>query len=253
MEVYLDFIIIGLLVLSTFFSIFAERYYAQKGENKAKKEDSQEIQYKITKGENLATKEDIEEITKQIETVKSEISFENKRRHEFINQRTQRLLEILYLTEKLNEYQNILMFTLYDKKSSNRLLSIIEQINDTLLKLTHEYRITLVTTYDEDLKDRLSELIKFAQNYSQYMCYIASNVSSHLENLKDLLDIAEKYDNDKTILNKAAESQEKVAKLRKEFEDEIGEKQKPLYDCQIDYLSKLNLMFKSDFHLKGDY
>lgn len=76
MEVYLDFIIIGLLVLSTLISIFAERYFAQKGENKAKKEDSQEIQYKIKKGENLAIKEDIEEITKQIETVKSEISFE---------------------------------------------------------------------------------------------------------------------------------------------------------------------------------
>ena len=145
------------------------------------------------------------------------------------------------------------MFTLYDKNSFNRLLSLIEQINDTLLKLTHEYRITLVTTYDEELKDRLSELIKFAQNYSHYMCYIASNVSSHLENLKDLLDIAEKNDNDKTILNKAAESKENVAKLRKEFEDKIGEKQKPLYDCQIDYLAKLNLMFKSDFHLKGDY
>ena len=31
MEVYLDFIIIGLLVLSTLISIFAERYFAQKG------------------------------------------------------------------------------------------------------------------------------------------------------------------------------------------------------------------------------
>ena len=59
--------------------------------------------------------------------------------------------------------------------------------------------------------------------------------------------------NDKTILNKAIESQENVAKLRKKFEDEISEKQKTLYDCQIEYLSKLNLMFKSDFHLKDDY
>ncbi len=253
MNMGLDIFIIILIIIYPFIFKFVEQYFAQKGENIAQKEDNREIYYEKKKGEDLATKEDIEEITKQIETVKSEISFENQRRHEFINQRTRRLLEILFLTEKLNEYQNILMFTLYDKNSSSRLLSLIEQINDTLLMLTHEYRITLVTTHDKDLNDRMSKLIEKAQNYSHYMCYIASNVSSHLVNWKDLLDIAEKNNNDKTILNKAIESQENVAKLRKKFEDEISEKQKTLYDCQIEYLSKLNLMFKSDFHLKDDY
>jgi hypothetical protein len=247
-----DIIIIVLLILYPFISKFVERYFVQKGENIARIEDSREIQYEIKKGENLATKEDIEEITKQIETVKSEISFENQRKHEFINQRTNRLLEILFLTEKLNEYQNILMFTLYDKNSSIRLLTLIEQINETLLKFTHECRIVFVTVHDEDLTNRITTLIKNAQDYSTFMCYIASNASSHLVNWKDYLDIANKYGDDKTILNKAIESQEKVASIREEFEEEISKKQKVLYDSQIKYMSKLNLMFGSDFHLKSD-
>ena len=115
MNMGLDVFIIILIIIYPFIFKFVEQYFAQKGENIAQKEDNREIYYEKKKGEDLATKEDIEEITKQIETVKSEISFENQRRHEFINQRTRRLLEILFLTEKLNEYQNILMFTLYDK------------------------------------------------------------------------------------------------------------------------------------------
>lgn len=248
----MDVVIIILLIIYPLIFKFLEKYFAKKGENIAQKEDCREIHYEIKKGEDLATKEDIEEITKQIETVKSEISFENQRKHVFITQRTQRLLEILFLTEKLNEYQNILMFALYDQNSSSRLVSLIEQINETLLKLTHECRITIVTTHDEELNNRMSKLVEKAQDYSHYMCYYASNASNNLVSWKYLLDFAEKR-NEQSALNKATELKEFVNKLRQEFEDGICDKQKALYDCQIEYLSKLNLMFESDFHLKGDF
>ena len=246
-------LIISLIIIFHLILRFTEQFFVQKGGNIAQKEDCREINYESKKGENLATKEDIEEITKQIETIKSEISFENQRKHEFINQRTQRLLEILFLTEKLNEYHNILMFTLYDKNSSSRLHTLIEQINDTLLKLTHEYRITFVTTNDEDLNKRISELIENSQKYSIFMCYIASNASSYLDNWNYLLDIANKNDGNSTILKKINESKNSLEIIRKEFEDGIVEKQNKLYDSQIKYMSKLNLLFGRDFHLKGDY
>ena len=67
--------------------IFGKNYYSQKGKNEALIEDSHDISYESKKGENLATKEDIEELTQKIEIVKNEISFENQRKHEFINQR----------------------------------------------------------------------------------------------------------------------------------------------------------------------
>ena len=149
--------------------IFGKGYFSKKGENAAIVEDSRNIGYESKKGENLATKEDIEELTRKIEIVKNEISFENQRKHEFINQRTKRLLNILHHTEKLNEYQAILLYALYDKNSSERLIRLIEQINETLLDFLHECRIVYITIEDKKLTDIISELIKESQQYAGYM------------------------------------------------------------------------------------
>lgn len=229
---------------------FIEQYLLQKGKNAAQKEDLRDIQYESKKGENIATKEDLKEITAQIEAVKKEISFEKQRRHEFIKQRTERLLKILYLTEKLNEQQGILLYALYDKHSSKRLLSLIEQINRTVLSFLHECRIVYVTVEDKDLTSRITNLIKDAQTYAGYMCYIASNAASHLTNWEDFLVLAEKNDNATQLLNEAIKSQNSVEQIRKEFENNISDKKEALYESQIKYLSKLNLLFGSEFHLK---
>ena len=83
------------------------------------------------------------------------------------------------------------------------------------------------------------------------MCYIASNASSHMTNWKDFLDLAEKHNDATLLLNEATKSQNSVEQIRKEFENNINSKKETLYDSQIKYLSKLNLLFGSDFHLKG--
>lgn len=247
----MDIVLLIIAICYPFIFKYLEQYFVQKGKNAAQKEDMRDIQYETKKGENIATKEDIEEITAQIENVKNEISFENQRRHEFIKQRTERLLKILYLTEKLNEQQGILFYNLYDKHSSQRLLSLIEQINGTLLSFLHECRIIYVTVEDEDLNKRISQLIKDAQVYAGYMCFIASNASSHLTNWKDFLDLAGKNDNATQLLNEAIKNQNSVEQIRKEFENNINSKKEALYDSQIKYLSKLNILFGRDFHLKG--
>ena len=247
---YIDIILLIIAICYPFIFKYIEQYFSQKGKNAAQKEDVRDIQYESKKGENIATKEDIKEITSQIETVKNEISFEKQRRHEFINQRTERLLKILYLTEKLNEQQGILLYALYDKHSSKRLLSLIEQINGTLLSFLHECRIIYVTVEDNDLTSRVTDLIKDAQAYAGYMCYIASNAASHLTNWEDFLDLAEKHNNATQLLNEAIKSQNGVEQTRKEFENNISDKKEALYESQIKYLSKLNLLFGSEFHLK---
>ena len=214
-------------------------------------EDSRNISYESKKGENLATKEDIEELTRRIELVKNEISFENQRKHDFINQRTNRLLNILHNTEKLNEYQAILLYSLYDKKSSERLVELIEQINETLLDFLHECRIVFITIEDKSLTDIISELIKEAQQYAGFMCYIASNASSHMNNWRESLELASQNNNSQQLLDLAIKSQNGVADIRKEFEMSIDEKREPLYDSQIKYLAKLNTLFGSNFHIKS--
>lgn len=228
---------------------FLEHYFSRKGEGLAAKEDSREIKYEETKGENLATKEDIEELTRKIESVKNEVSFENQRKHEFINQRTDRLIKVLYLTEKLNSYQSVLLYSLYDKHSTSRLLMLIEEINETLLQFIHESRMSWITVKDDDLSKRITNLIKVAQEYAVFLCYIASNAATFLTNWNDYLELAKNNDK-RELLNSAIENQTKLDGIRQEFEKGIQSKKDALYDCQINYLSKLNLMFDCDFHLK---
>ena len=240
----LELAIIALLIIG-------KGYFSKKGENVAIVEDSRNISYESKKGENLATKEDIEELTRRIELVKNEISFENQRKHDFIYQRTNRLLNILHNTEKLNEYQAILLYSLYDKKSSERLVELIEQINETLLDFLHECRIVFITIEDKSLTDIISELIKEAQQYAGFMCYIASNASSHMNNWRESLELASQNNNSQQLLDLAIKSQNGVADIRKEFEMSIDEKREPLYDSQIKYLAKLNTLFGSNFHIKS--
>ncbi len=245
-NIVLDIIII-LLIL---FYKRLEHFFAQKGKDDALIDDSREISYENKKGEYLATKEDIEELTRKIEAVKNEVSFENQRKHDFINQRTNRLLNILYYTEKLNEYQSILLYSLYDYNSADRLTKLIEQINETLLNFLHECRIAQITIQDKDISSRITDLIQEAKSYAAYMCYIASNASSYMNNWQNFLELAYKNNNNQQLLEEAQKSQDGIDKKRKEFEDNIIGKRDALYDKQINYLSKLNILFGSDFHIK---
>ena len=71
--------------------LWIEAFSKRKGENAADIDDNREKFYEAEKGKNLATKEDIEEITKSIEQIKNEISYENLRKHNAIQERCSRL------------------------------------------------------------------------------------------------------------------------------------------------------------------
>lgn len=248
--IVVDGIILFIMIAYPFIFKFIERYLSKKGEGQALKEDSRKIEYEKAKGQNLATKEDIEGLTRQLENVKNEISFENQRKHDFINQRTERLINVLYLTEKLNGYQATLFYSLHDKYAASRLLKLVDEINETLLQFLHESRMLWITFKDEDLNKRISNLITAAQEYAVFMCYIASNATTLLNNWSDFLEMAEKNDNNNDLLKKAIEHQNGLDSIKQEFEKDIKSKKDHLYDCQIKYLSKLNILFSSDFHLK---
>lgn len=119
-------LILQIILLGTF--LFWEGYNKKKGENLALKEDSRDINYEGEKGKNLATKEDIAQITKEIENVKNEISFENQRKHTFIEQRTNRFINILYLAEKIYMYGSLLYSYLNDKYADKKISILIEDV-----------------------------------------------------------------------------------------------------------------------------
>lgn len=245
----MNILLIVFFIVYPFIFKLIERYFAQKGANMAQKEDIRDMQYEAKKGENLATKEDLNDINIQIETIKNTISFDSQRKYEYIQDSTKRLLNILHLTEKLNEYQAILLYYLYDKHSEKRLMLLIEQINETMLSFLHESRIVYVTIIDADLNKRISELVQATQKYAQYLCYIASNASSHLTNWHEYLQLGKETKNSE-VLQQAIQSQANVDKIRQEFENGIKSEQEPLYDCQIKYMAKLSSLFGEKINFK---
>ena len=105
-------------------------------------------EYEAEKGRNIATKEDIEEITKQIETVKNEISFVSQRKKDYIVERKRHLLNLLYYAEKISNGQNSLHFYARSCSEYEFLYTLIDRINETSLDMTHEFHI-LITEYED--------------------------------------------------------------------------------------------------------
>lgn len=230
-----------------------ESYNKKKGENLAMKEDSCEINYESEKGKNLATKEDIAQITKEIEKVKNEISFESQRKHTFIEERTNRVIHVLYLAEKIYMYGSILYFYLNDKYSEKKISILIEDINNTLLDLHHECRLVNITIgKDENILEQIDRLKKSATEYTIYVGSIAIDTLSHLTNWQTFFDLANK-NNDETFLKAARESIEEFNKVRNEYEKNISKEDKILKQNIEEYASFLKTLYKQDFYLKFDF
>lgn len=214
---------------------------------------SRDKAYNEEKGKNLATKEDIDEITEIIESVKSEISFESQRKHTFIEQRTNRYIEILHLAEELQLYKKQLLYYLYDKNSVEKLSILINEVNKTLLKLLHENRLLMVSTGDKYTIERSNNLVKSSQEFVVFLCYIASNAISHLTDWKIYFDLANQRHGNPQLSEMATDSLQQFSQTRKEYEDKINEKEERLYNDMVEYLSALKRLFKQEFYLKFDF
>lgn len=226
---------------------------AERAKSQVVIEDAEKKSYYTEKGKNIATKQDIEEITKKIEIIRNEVSFDNQRKHTYIEQRTNRFLEVLHLAEKLQLYQNQLLYSLYDKHSTEKLSQLIESMNTTLLDLIHLSRILTVSINDDKIITTIGNLRNSAQNYVVFMSYIASNAISHLNEWKTFFDLALQNNNSPALLNRATEHMTGLEKTRNEFEAQIKEKGDKLYDDLIKYLSVLKSLFDKEFHLKFDF
>lgn len=215
------------------------------------------IQYLIVyfeeKGKNHATKEDIEEITKKIEVVKNEISFENQRKHSYIQQRTNRFIEILHLVEELQMYRKLLLYYLYDSRSVEKLSILINDANKTLLNLVHEKHLVMVSINDEDTINTIETLVQSSQDYTSFICCVASNAINLLKKIQTERDLSVKKND--IIFHPALEriAKREFSNKRNEFENRIMEEDKKLYDDISKYLVVLKGLFSREFYLKFDF
>lgn len=241
-----------ILLLGTF--LFWEGYNKKKGENLAMKEDSRDINYEVEKGKNLATKEDIDEITKIIESVKNEISFENQRKHTFIEQRTNRFINILYLVESLQMQSNQLLCYLFDKNSAEKLSVITNEINSTLLKLTHDIRLIKATIGNHNnIIQVLDKINCSARTYSTFMIYTASDALKYLTDWKIYFELANKNTQNELSAKLAISSMTGLKQTQNNYKTNIKEKEKELYTNITEYLSLLKRLYAQDFYLKFDF
>lgn len=253
----MEWVILTLILALQIWSIVLyykwESYNKKKGENLAMKEDSRDINYEGEKGKNLATKEDIEQITEQIEKVKNEISFESQRKHTFIEQRTNRYINILYLVERIQMYSNLLFFYLHDTHSAEKLSILIKDINSTLLELDHECRLIMATSgEDKNVLQQIIDLRKSAKLFSIFIGCTASDALTHLTTWRIFLDLAIK-DKDESASKLAHEKIDAFNKVRAEYNNNMEKEEEPLKKDIIKYLSVLKTLYKQDFYLKFDF
>lgn len=151
LEVLLFFVFLCIGVLC----IFLERHAKRIADTFTERH----LAYEAEKGKNYATKEDIEGITKQIETVKNEISYTTQRKNDYIVERKRHLFNLLYYAEKISNGQNSLQ--LYARSSSEfKALSVlIDRTNDTILEMIHEFHILFVEYEGFEKEKVISNLV----------------------------------------------------------------------------------------------
>ena len=134
------------LVLSLFI-VGLVFFYQRTVENLADLYAARDKSYEEEKGKNIATKEDIAEITKQIENVKAEISFENQRKKEYIDERKKHLVNVLYYAEKIQMSQNRLFIYARNADLKKNLYDLIDEVNISHLEMTHESDLIIAEYY----------------------------------------------------------------------------------------------------------
>lgn len=112
--------------------LWIEAFSKRKGENAADIDDNREKYYEAEKGKNLATKEDIEQITKSVEQIKNEISYENLRKHNAIQERERRFLNVLHIAENIQMQQALVFYSMYQVENASVMMNAIKETNRLL-------------------------------------------------------------------------------------------------------------------------
>lgn len=90
--------------------------------------------FEAEKGKLDATKEAVDIVLKELEQMKASVSLEEQRKHEFINERNKKLMNILRYSEQVNLSMQILL-TAINNESLERMKELQNTLNSTVLDL----------------------------------------------------------------------------------------------------------------------
>nr|DAL66079.1 MAG TPA_asm: hypothetical protein [Caudoviricetes sp.] len=131
------------IILLGFFLIW-EGYNKKKGENRAMKEDSREVNYEGEKGKNLATKQDIADITRRIESVKDSY---NKALEAHKIELQKEFESHKYIMELCRSLDNILLKYISACLKADSMTSIDYHVNNIKLLMENSKLASFLNTY----------------------------------------------------------------------------------------------------------
>ncbi len=242
-------ILLVLVLLMQAALIWMEAYSKRKGENSADIEDNREKYYQAEKGKNLATKEDIEQITKSIEIIKNEISYENLRKHNAIQEREKRFLNVLYIAESIQMQQAMVFYSMYQVDNASVMNNAINETNKLLMELYHEYRLIITSYKDKTALQNLKTLLERLREYATEICVAATNAATYMSSWRCYMDMfLQNNDNavKTTILHQAKEFEKGLEQYREKL---VFEEKDKVIDAISDYVVFLSRLFKVDFNI----
>ena len=187
-------------------------YYQRTVRNWADIDSARDLNYEAEKGKNLATKEDLAEITRQIEKVKSEISFESQRKKDYIEERKKHLVNILYYAEKLQNAHNRLMLYGRNVDMQGNLYKLIDDVNEYLTEMMQEGNMILAEYFGLEDLNVMSTLIDDASILVGEITIAAHNAAISMNTYKIAKEESEKHPVNATIyLAKAKEATDHAA------------------------------------------
>lgn len=229
--------------------LWIEAFSKRKGENAADIDDNRAKNYEAEKGKNLATKEDIEQITKSIEQIKNEISYENLRKHNAIQERERRFLNVLHIAESIQMQQAMVFYSMYQVENADIMRDSIKETNTLLMELDHEYRLILASYKDVKALQNLEEMVKHLRTYAIEICVAASNAATYMTSWKSYMDMFMQNNDDdvkKTALKQATIYKLNLDQYREKLKFEEKEN---VANAISDYLVFLCRLFKVDFNI----
>lgn len=242
-------LLLVLVILMQAAILWIEAFSRRKGENAADIDDNRKKYYEAEKGKNLATKEDIEQITKSIENIKNEISYENLRKHNAIQERERRFLNVLHIAESIQMQQSIVYFSMYQVENASVMSDAIKETNKLLMELNHEYRLILSSYKDKKALQNLNTLVERLRPYATEICIAATNAATFMTSWKGYMDMfLQNSDSSvKTIaLQQAATYKEGLVKYSEKL---VFEEKDKVADAISDYVVFLSRLFKVDFNI----
>ena len=151
----LDCVILLILIIGV---DWLKSYFTKKGSNNADKEDTRITSYEGKKGGNAADYED-------------QIHIQQK----------ERLVNILYLAEKIQQSISKYVLYFYDITTRTKFDQLVEELNSLLTDLYHEQRLANLYISEEQ-QEILDNLLTSATGIVAEMCTNSTNAASCITN-----------------------------------------------------------------------